>query len=444
MQEKSRTTKRPPLIVDCKLCAGRFQRAAWHGPAPDHCMRSNVERPSECWGNQPDGSLLKLCVESLRSRKHSGHEMMHFISLLAGLGHAQDQSETKVQDYLASLLPEERHILINRASTELSVYLAKQISLLPPTEIRAPLRDRSISEELPEGLRGKLNAYKKKLERRYKILTEKGHSRSEKYAARALGGPIRLAHYLHSNGVTDWDAVKKRDIVVFFEKCSKEEIRPILRFYRFIDTRQKFQDGRGRKKSKPSTKPPYNFQLMMPEELSRFLAEIRSRTTDAEYLAAWLVCRMGMTATAALKLNLDCVEMHDDGHVVIKPAQAWLSVPKSIEKILLGVLSEIKPDWAETPSKERSLIKLFARHIPAQANFIDRTFQGKTRILRNSAIFSAMMRGHLDRITLHHAMGVSMPHIVQLEKLLSTDIHCRLDPEFIKKRNKHILGTADD
>ena len=41
-------------------------------------------------------------------------------------------------------------------------------------------------------------------------------------------------------------------------------------------------------------------------------------------------------------------------------------------------------------------------------------------------------------------MGVSMPHIVQLEKLLSTDIHCRLDPEFIKKRNKHILGTADD
>ncbi|MEX7116331.1 hypothetical protein AB2C39_34230, partial [Pseudomonas aeruginosa] len=145
-----------------------------------------------------------------------------------------------------------------------------------------------------------------------------------------------------------------------------------------------------------------------------------------------------------LKLNLDCVEMHDDGHVVIKPAQAWLSVPKSIEKILLGVLSEIKPDWAETPSKERSLIKLFARHIPAQANFIDRTFQGKTRILRNSAIFSAMMRGHLDRITLHHAMGVSMPHIVQLEKLLSTDIHCRLDPEFIKKRNKHILGTADD
>jgi hypothetical protein len=55
-----------------------------------------------------------------------------------------------------------------------------------------------------------------------------------------------------------------------------------------------------------------------------------------------------------------------------------------------------------------------------------------------------MMRGNLDRVTLHHAMGVSMPHLVQLEKLLSADIHCRLDPEFIKKRNKHILGTADE
>ena len=160
MQEKSRTTKRPPLIVDCTLCGGRFQRAAWCGPAPDHCMRSNVERSSECWSNQPDGSLLKTCAESLRSRKPSGNEMTHFISLLAGLGHAHDQSEAKVQEYLADLLPEERHILLKRASAELSIYLAKQISLLPSIEIRVPLKDRSIPEELPE-VRGKLNAYKK-------------------------------------------------------------------------------------------------------------------------------------------------------------------------------------------------------------------------------------------------------------------------------------------
>lgn len=444
MQEKSRTTKRPPLIVDCKLCGGRFQRAVWCGPAPDHCMRSNVERSSECWSNQPDGSLLKMCAESLRSRKPSGNEMTHFISLLAGLGHAHDQSESKVQEYLADLFPEERHILLKRASAELSIYLAKQLSLLPSIEIRVPLKDRSIPEELPEGLRGKLNAYKRKLERRYSILIRKGHTRSDKYVVRELGGPIRLAHYLHANGIIDWGAVKKRDIVDFFENCAKEEVRPIFRFYRFIDTRQKFQDGRGRKKSKPSNNSPYNFQLMMPDDLNRFLAEIRSRTTDPEYLAAWLVCRMGMTATAALNINLACVERHENGHVVIKPARAWLSVPKSIERIILEVLSEIKPDWAETPPKERSLIKLFAKHIPAKLYFFNKAFQGKTRILRNSAIFSAMMRGNLDRVTLHHAMGVSMPHLVQLEKLLSADIHCRLDPEFIKKRNKHILGTADE
>ncbi|HHG5362692.1 TPA: hypothetical protein ACPWMX_006347 [Pseudomonas aeruginosa] len=73
--------------------------------------------------------------------------MTHFISLLAGLGHAHDQSEAKVQEYLADLLPEERHILLKRASAELSIYLAKQISLLPSIEIRVPLKDRSIPEE---------------------------------------------------------------------------------------------------------------------------------------------------------------------------------------------------------------------------------------------------------------------------------------------------------
>lgn len=51
--------------------------------------------------------------------------MTHFISLLAGLGHAHDQSEAKVQEYLADLLPEERHILLKRASAELSIYSGK-------------------------------------------------------------------------------------------------------------------------------------------------------------------------------------------------------------------------------------------------------------------------------------------------------------------------------
>lgn len=444
MQEKSRRAKRPPLAGDCKLCGGRFQRSASHGPAPSHCMRADVERPDECWSNQPDGSLLKMCVESLRLRRQPGHEATQFLNLLAGLGRARNQPETREQDYLISLTPEDRHILINRASVELSLRLAKQMSTLPSLEIRAPLKNKSIPEDLPEELREKLNAYKKHLEKRYTTLTEKGHSRSEKYVTRAMGGPIRLAKHLYKNEIVTWDAVKKRDIVLFFETCAKEEIRTILRFYRFIDTRQKFQDRRGRRKSTPSNQAPYNFLLMTPDELSRFLAGIRTRTTDAEYLCAWLVCRMGMTATAALKLNLGCVEMHEDGYVVIKPARAWVSVPKTIERILLEVLSEVKKDWAETPPTERSLIRLFAKHIPAPASFIDRAFQGKTRILRNSAIFSAMMRGHLDRVTLHHAMGVSMPHIVELEKLLSADIHCRLDPELVKKRNQHILGTADD
>lgn len=41
-------------------------------------------------------------------------------------------------------------------------------------------------------------------------------------------------------------------------------------------------------------------------------------------------------------------------------------------------------------------------------------------------------------------MGVSMPFLVKLELLLSTDIHRSLDPELARKRNAHILGKSDD
>lgn len=46
-------------------------------------------------------------------------------------------------------------------------------------------------------------------------------------------------------------------------------------------------------------------------------------------------------------------------------------------------------------------------------------------------------------MTLHQTMGVSMPFLVKLELLLSTDMHYNLDPQgWSRKRNAHILGKA--
>jgi len=55
-----------------------------------------------------------------------------------------------------------------------------------------------------------------------------------------------------------------------------------------------------------------------------------------------------------------------------------------------------------------------------------------------------MLDGHLDRVTLRHTMGVSMPTILQLERLLSVDLHRRLDPSLVEARNAHITGHVDD
>jgi hypothetical protein len=89
-------------------------------------------------------------------------------------------------------------------------------------------------------------------------------------------------------------------------------------------------------------------------------------------------------------------------------------------------------------------IKIFDRYIPSLSRYAVRVLGGRARLLRASAVFAAMMSGHLDRVTLNQTMGVSTPTIARLETLLSADLHRRLAPDFIAERNKRILGGASD
>lgn len=183
---------------------------------------------------------------------------------------------------------------------------------------------------------------------------------------------------------------------------------------------------------------------MRPDELKEFLAGVRDRYSDPEYLLAWMVCRLGMIAKNAYEISLDRIRQNDKGQLVIRPAVVWVELPPRIGSMLRRLVEEIEPRWAGAEPDSLCHVTLFDRHIPDLDRFSANVLQCRTRILRASAIFAAMLDGHLDRVTLRQTMGVSMPTIIKLERLLSVDMHRKLDPAFVQARNARIRGDADD
>ena len=55
-----------------------------------------------------------------------------------------------------------------------------------------------------------------------------------------------------------------------------------------------------------------------------------------------------------------------------------------------------------------------------------------------------MLKGRLDRVTIHQTMGVSMPTIAKMEVLFSIDLHRKLDPDIVAARNARIRGDTND
>lgn len=68
----------------------------------------------------------------------------------------------------------------------------------------------------------------------------------------------------------------------------------------------------------------------------------------------------------------------------------------------------------------------------------------QARKLRTSALFGSMMRGNIDRVTLHTTTGASYPYLAKIETLLSVDMHRRLAPDLVKARNAVILGEGNE
>lgn len=370
-----------------------------------------------------------------------------YLDLLRQLGEAFQRSEEAVQTVLAGLTPEARAMLLKNTVVPLRLLLAKRIAQLDEPDVRLPVSQVRIPEALPSTLRDGLAAYEQRLQTRYETLVKRGHTRSYKYVAEAMKVPIRLAVHLASVGIERWDVVRNRDLVAFFQKNPAAKRQPIDRFLRSMEDHRPFRDRRGRpagsRRAMRDSKRRPPPQVLRPEVLAEFLADVRERYSDAEYLLAWMVCRMGMIAKNAYTLTLDRIRLNDTGRMVIRPALVWVEVPTRVASQFRSVIETVDPSWGKVDPESLRHITLFDRFIPNLDAFSSVVLQGRTRLLRASAIYAAMLDGHLDRVTLRHTMGVSMPTILQLERLLAVDLHRRLDPSLVEQRNAHILGKPD-
>jgi len=365
--------------------------------------------------------------------------------MLRSIGEAAAKEPHAVCKYLKSLTPALRFDLLRVVVPALRIELSALIAGNYSMAVRRAPRDVAIPEHLPPALLLPLQAYRDRLTRRYDRLVASGHTRAYTYVSRIMLDQIRLAEHLATKGIERWDVVRKRDIVTFLQEHPHVRKNKVMTFLHFVNDHQPFKETRGRPTrsqggERRNIRPP---AIVPPAVLDDLLDDIRKARSDAEYLLAWLVCRMGMMANSAYLLPLDRVRINAAGQLVLRPAQVWVATPKAIDRLFKQVVEAAVPLWTQKTPEQLEQLTFFPQLIPHLTVFTGDVLQGRTRVLRASAIFAAMMNGHVDRVTLHQTMGASMPFIVKLELLLAADMHRRLDPALVVQRNAHILGKAN-
>ena len=348
--------------------------------------------------------------------------------------------------FLKHCSPEQRYVLVSKTSPPLARYLGDLIKDAGGLPVHHRFRSPTFPDDLETGFRDSLERYQAKLERMRDARLKNGYSPSAQYVSRPMQAPIHFAQFLQKEGRTSFDGVLKRDIVAFLQSRPTLEPTQVLRFTRFLDEHRPWRDKRGggvgRKARAPhSLVPP---EVFSPDELTAFMADVERETDPAGYLLAWLVGGLGLSLTNASRLTLDRVAVDGKGRLVIRPAQIWLTLPRSIEGRLKNLLDAHNPGWQTLKADVLAHRKVFAMNADQLRFFGRDILKRQARKLRTSALLASMMRGNIDRVTLHTTTGASFQYLCKIETLLSVDMHRRLAPDLVKARNEFILGERDE
>lgn len=429
------------MLVNCCFCNSEIKSI--RGRIPRACLSSRIKvlEPNRCW-KEHGNVIQKLCVLSAPHNRVTAAQKKRVYSHLTKLGVESLKGEQACEVFFCSLSPFERDELIEFSVEDLKEKLTTiaakhKLTVLPEAKIT------ELPEDLSYELESLINDYRTMLLKRYKTLLEKGHTRSEYYVTRESTDAIRFVRYLAKIGFNSWTGVSRKELVGYLADENAKLSNSLKRFIKYANNKKnplrKIKTGKPKRSGTVLTETPRP-KIVPSEMVDSLLKSIKLNHTPAEYLLAWLVCRLGLTLIKSYKLNLAQIKINDDGKCVIKPSEVWVSLPPNIEKVLIDLADENYPKWREESEEKLEYLEIFPKLIPNRHDFSKEVLQGHSRELRSSAIFALMLKGHTDRVTIKRTTGMSMPTIVKLESLLSVDLHRRLDPEFIKLRNQHITG----
>jgi len=425
----------------CKICLGK----TWRNGRPEpffHCRLSAVEPTEDCW-DLHHGKAGQVCMDSLLVRRWTEEQRNRRDSIIRELMPIMEAGEIRLREYLCKLSPEERGELLSFSAPRLRLILQQLMAGPEKMDCVMPVAKVLLPEELPSELKKDLEGYLQRIRNRYERMIANGHRRSPMYLRNKMKAPIRLALFLNDSGVQRWDVMTKQHLTRFFIANPKVTIKELKSFLNFIAKKKVFKDNRGNRYGTRNAfvedkTPP---KVLPPEALNQYLKNQKEILTDTEYLAVWLVAKMGMMAGYAYDFTMDRITIDDNGSLVIKPAEIWIKPPKSIATMFVDVARKTSNRWPFKPLERGTGVNLFHPHLNRKQYFD--IIAGKARLLRASAIYAAMLKGNLDRVTIHETMGVSIPTIIKMETLLSSDLHHVCDSELVKLRNDYILGKKD-
>lgn len=437
---------RSKRVRHCGLCdalikntKGRYPRAC----GMEYCSAQPPEH-SACWLNH-DNDIKAMCVETLQIMEPRSfyHEVVQ--SLLKRIGGMPSPNRERLVNFLKGATENERYLLLKYAAPRLKAEVANIVSSLG-LETKRPLSIVRIPNNLPKALITLLNDYKGTLERRHDRLIKFNHVRSIDYMRKNTNSAISFCVFLAEQGYQGWEGVSDRDVVKYLADKNRALTNDLKRFIRFAEKKRnpfrKNMLGQSRRKGAVLIETPRP-KIVPPRILDAFLKELRETQPVPEYLLAWFVCKFGLTSERAYSLNLSEIMINDAGRCVVRPARIWVNLPKAVGSKLISLADSVLPGWQKMDEINRKHYHLFHNAIPSLRKFRTKVLQGHALTLRSSALYAMMENGHLDRVTLLYSTGVSTPTIAKLERLFSADVHRRLDPDFIKLRNRYISGEAE-
>lgn len=421
----------------CKLCGGAIA-CKTAGKDARACAAKTSVPPRQCWLEDED-SLKALCARSLSPMPVKGFNER--AAAFLAVGEVIDKSDLHLRSVIANLTEIQRFELMHHAVPALKVKLSPLLVELEVEKVQPPEREVPIPDDISEGLRVGLVEYLARLRRRLDTVRRRGGTRDPRYLSNLLNIAIRLARFLDANGIKTWDAMRKRDVVAFIAENPKVTPTRLSRLLRALSEDKPFADRRGRHVRGRGARAPVPLQeVMAPKEVDAFLEELKQRCTPAEYAAAWLVAKMGMSASAVHRLTADLLKVDADGRVVIRPADAWVVLPKGIGRQLAAIADSAAPGWRTAIGNQFAHVRVFHKSLPKLDVFRERVLLRDAWRLRASAVYAALLNGHLDRVTLRATMGVSHATIASIERHLSADIHRKLEPSVVRERNKVLTG----